>query len=570
MKKVILILIVLNLFFSCKKRNNQTKELIVTKTSTSKYGCVPPVTDAQWYKKDNVAPLLEGYDVINYPITTQKDLVQKYFNQGMALAYAFNHAEAARSFHYATKLDPTCAMAYLGFAYVLGPNYNAGMEPDNYKRAYEAIQKAKTLSVNASKKEKQFIDAMAKRYAPEPPEDRSQLDINYSKALKILYETYPNDSEISTLYIESIMNLHPWDLYDKEGLAKPWTPEILSLLETLIEKNPRHPGGHHFYIHAVEMSNTPERSDASAKIFDDGLVPGSGHLLHMPSHTYLRTGEYHKGTLSNIAAVKADSTYVSNCHAQGAYPLGYYPHNYHFMAATATLEGNSYWAMIGANKVSKHVYPEIMKEPGWGTLQHYYTIPYYVAVKFKMWDKILDMKLGTYDLNYPKAIRHYAEGMAYLGKGDVDKAKAEFSALEILSKDDSLKAVTIWDINDVHVLVQIAKKVLKAEILAHEKDYDASIVLLREAIAIEDALNYNEPPDWFFSIRHHLGPVLIMNGQNRVAIELYKEDLKTFPNNGWAHHGLKQAYSALNDSENVLRMNNLISESWAHADYSIR
>lgn len=570
MKKVILILIVLNLFFSCKKRNNQTKELIVTKTSTSKYGCVPPVTDAQWYKKDNVAPLLEGYDVINYPITTQKDLVQKYFNQGMALAYAFNHAEAARSFHYATKLDPTCAMAYLGFAYVLGPNYNAGMEPDNYKRAYEAIQKAKTLSVNASKKEKQFIDAMAKRYAPEPPEDRSQLDINYSKALKILYETYPNDSEISTLYIESIMNLHPWDLYDKEGLAKPWTPEILSLLETLIEKNPRHPGGHHFYIHAVEMSNTPERSDASAKIFDDGLVPGSGHLLHMPSHTYLRTGEYHKGTLSNIAAVKADSTYVSNCHAQGAYPLGYYPHNYHFMAATATLEGNSYWAMIGANKVSKHVYPEIMKEPGWGTLQHYYTIPYYVAVKFKMWDKILDMKLGTYDLNYPKAIRHYAEGMAYLGKGDVDKAKAEFSALEILSKDDSLKAVTIWDINDVHVLVQIAKKVLKAEILAHEKDYDASIVLLREAIAIEDALNYNEPPDWFFSIRHHLGPVLIMNGQNRVAIELYKEDLKTFPNNGWAHHGLKQAYSALNDSENVLRMNNLISESWAHADYSIQ
>ncbi|MDA9344161.1 hypothetical protein N9R06_03615 [Algibacter sp.] len=358
---------------------------------------------------------------------------------------------------------------------------------------------------------------MAKRYAPEPPEDRSQLDINYSKALKILYETYPNDSEISTLYIESIMNLHPWDLYDKEGLAKPWTPEILSLLETLIEKNPRHPGGHHFYIHAVEMSNTPERSDASAKIFDDGLVPGSGHLLHMPSHTYLRTGEYHKGTLSNIAAVKADSTYVSNCHAQGAYPLGYYPHNYHFMAATATLEGNSYWAMIGANKVSKHVYPEIMKEPGWGTLQHYYTIPYYVAVKFKMWDKILDMKLGTYDLNYPKAIRHYAEGMAYLGKGDVDKAKAEFSALEILSKDDSLKAVTIWDINDVHVLVQIAKKVLKAEILAHEKDYDASIVLLKEAIAIEDALNYNEPPDWFFSIRHHLGPVLIMNGQNRVA-----------------------------------------------------
>lgn len=570
MRKIILTLIALGLFFSCKKTNKQTEELIVTKTSSSKYACVPPVTDAKWYKEDNIAPLLDGYDVIDYPITTENDLVQKYFNQGMALAYAFNHAEAARSFHYATKLDPTCAMAYWGFAYVLGPNYNAGMEPDNYERAYKAIQKAKSLSKNATKKEQQFIDAMAKRYAPVPPEDRSLLDIDYSKALKVLYNEYPDDSEISSLYVESMMNLHPWDLYDKAGDAKPWTPEIVSLLETLIKKNPKHPGAHHFYIHAVEASSSPERSDASAKAFDDGLVPGSGHLLHMPSHTYIRTGEYHKGTLSNIAAVKADSTYVSNCHAQGAYPLGYYPHNYHFMAATATLEGNKNWAMIGANKVSKHVYPEIMKEPGWGTLQHYYTIPYYVAVKFKMWDEILDMKLDTYDLKYPKAIRHYAEGMAHLGKENITKAKAELTALEALSEDETLKEVTIWDINDVYVLVQIAKKVLEAEILAHEGNYKASIVLLREAIEIEDALNYNEPPDWFFSIRHHLGPILMKNRQYRVAIELYEEDLKKFPKNGWAHHGLKQAYKALNDSEQVTIMNGRIAESWAHADYEIQ
>ncbi|GAA4900256.1 hypothetical protein GCM10023311_27240 [Flaviramulus aquimarinus] len=569
MKNVILTLIALNLFFSCKKTNKQPEELILTKTFASKYACVPPVTDAKWYKEDNMAPLLDGYDVINYPITTENSLVQQYFNQGMALAYAFNHAEAARSFHYASRLDPSCAMAFWGFAYVLGPNYNAGMEPDNYERAYDAIQKAKALSANTTKKEKEFIEAMAIRYAPKPPEDRSELDIAYSKALKTLNHKYPDDSEIAALYVESMMNLHPWDLFDKVGNAKPWTPEIVNLLETLIEKNPKHPGAHHFYIHAVEMSNTPERSDASAKVFDDGLVPGSGHLLHMPSHTYIRTGEYHKGTLSNIAAVKADSTYVSNCHAQGAYPLGYYPHNYHFMAATATLEGNSHWAMIGANKVSKYVYPEIMKEPGWGTLQHYYTIPYYVAVKFKMWDAILDMKLETHDLKYPKAIRHYAEGMAYLGKGSIDKAKTELSALEVLSKDESLNNVTIWDINSVYNLVGIAKNVLKAEILAHEKNYKASIALLREAVIMEDALNYNEPPDWFFSVRHHLGPILMMNGQNRVAIELYLEDLKNFPNNGWAHHGLKQAYTALNDSKNTTKMDELISESWAYADYDI-
>lgn len=569
MKKIILILIALNLFFSCKKQNQQPEELIVTKTSTSKYACVPPVTDAQWYKEDNIAPLLDGYDVINYPITTDNPLVQRYFNQGMALAYAFNHAEAARSFYYATKLDPNCAMAFFGFAYVLGPNYNAGMEPDNYQRAYEAIKKAKSLSGNASKKENLFIDALAKRYAPEPPEDRSQLDIDYSKALKTLYETYPDDSEISALYVESMMNLHPWDLFDKAGEPKPWTPEIVTTLETLIEKHPKHPGAHHFYIHAVEMSNTPERSDASAKLFDDGLVPGSGHLLHMPSHTYIRTGEYHKGTLSNIAAVKADSTYVSNCHAQGAYPLGYYPHNYHFMAATATFEGNSHWAMVGANKVSKHVHPDIMKEPGWGTLQHYYTIPYYVAVKFKMWDAILEMKLETYDLKYPKAIRHYAEGMAHLGKGNLEKAKAELQELEILTKDENLKEVTIWEINTVYDLVQISEKVLKAEILAHEKDFKTSIAILREAIAMEDALNYNEPPDWFFSIRHHLGQILIKNGQHRVAIELYEEDLKNYPNNGWAHHGLKQAYTLLNDTENVSKMEELIAKSWEYADFEI-
>ena len=569
MKKTILTLIALSIFFSCKKSNKQLEELLVTKTPTSKYACAPPVTDAQWYKEDNVAPLLDGYDVINYPITTKNKLVQQYFNQGMALAYAFNHAEAARSFHYATKLDPNCAMAYFGFAYVLGPNYNAGMEPDNYERAYTAIQKAKSLSDNGTKKEKQFIEALSKRYAPEAPEDRSELDLDYSKTLKTLYETYPDDSEIATLYAESMMNLHPWDLFDKAGNAKPWTPEILVLLENLIKKKPKHPGAHHFYIHAVEMSNTPERSDASAKVFDDGLVPGSGHLLHMPSHTYIRTGEYHKGTLSNIAAIKADSTYVSNCHAQGAYPLGYFPHNYHFMAATATLEGNSKWAMIGANKVSEHVHPEIMKQPGWGTLQHYYTIPYYVAVKFKKWDDILNMKLETYDLAYIKAIKHYAEGMAYLGKGELSNAKAGLLALEVLAQDESLKEVTIWNINTVYDIVQIAEKVLKAEIFAYEKDYKASIVLLREAVAIEDALNYNEPPDWFFSIRHHLGQILIKNGQHRVAIELYEEDLKHFPNNGWAHHGLKQAYRNLNDAVNVSKMKRLIAKSWTHADVEI-
>ena len=569
MKRGVLLFMTLNLFFSCKKTHEQPQEFIAKTTTSSKYACVPQVTDAEWYKKDNIAPLLEGYDAVNYAITTQNTLVQRYFNQGMTLAYGFNHAEAARSFYYATKLDPNCAMAFWGYAYVLGPNYNAGMEDDNYERAYEAIQRAKRLSENATEKERQFINAMALRYAPEPPEDRTILDTKYSEAMKALYDQYPEDTEISALYAESLMNLHPWDLNEKDGTEKPWTVEVVTLLEKLIAQNPKHPGAHHFYIHAVEASGTPERSNGSAKAFDDGLVPGSGHLLHMPSHTYIRTGEYHKGTLSNIAAVKADSTYVTACHAQGAYPLAYYPHNYHFMAATATLEGNSHWAMIGANEVSEHVHPEIMKQPGWGTLQHYYTIPYYVAVKFKKWDTVLNMKLETYDLKYPKAIRHYAEGMAHLGKGDLDKAKAELLELETLAKDETLRDVTVWEINSVYELVKIAEKVLKAEILAHEGDLKASIVLLKDAVKMEDALNYNEPPDWFFSIRHHLGRIHTLNGQKRLAIELYLEDLERLPKNGWAYHGIKTAYEILNDKENAERYDTLFKESWKHADFEL-
>jgi tetratricopeptide (TPR) repeat protein len=567
-KNILLISTIMILFFSCK--NNKSLEIGEPLLVSSKYACVPPVTDFEWYKKDNIAPLLEGYDAVDYKITTSNPLVQRYFNQGLALAYAFNHAEAARSFYYATKLDPSCAMAFWGFAYVLGPNYNAGMEDDNYERAYAAIQTALKLSSHVTEKEKDFIEVMALRYAPIPPEDRSELDLQYSTALKGLYNKYTNDTEISTLYVESLMNLHPWDLNEKDGTEKPWTKEIVALLERLITQNPNHPGAHHFYIHAVEASNSPERSNTSAQAFDDGLVSGSGHLLHMPSHTYIRTGEYHKGTLSNIAAVKADSTYVTACHAQGAYPLSYYPHNYHFMAATATLEGNSHWAMIGAKKVSEHVHPEIMQQPGWGTLQHYYITPYHGAVKFKKWDEILAMQYETYDLKYVKAIKHYAEGMAHLGKDNPEQAKKELIQLLKLSKDEDLKEITIWDINSVYDLVQIASKVLEAELWASDGDFTSSITLLNEAIVFEDALNYNEPPDWFFSIRHHLGVIQNRAGKHKEAIQTYNEDLKRLPKNGWSHHGLKTAYQGLNDEENIIRIDALIKESWMDADFVIK
>ena len=569
MKKTgFLMMLLAFVMFSCKESEPVQQEEEKIPLVSAAYGCPPPTVDSEWYKGDNKAPIIDGLDVLHYPITTSNPEAQKYFDQGLVLSYGFNHAEAARSFYYATKLDPDCAMCYWGFAYVLGPNYNAGMEPDNYERAYEAVQKAIQVSKNATLKEQDLIKALATRYVAEPVEDRRDLDIAYSEAMKELYKSYDDDPEIAALYAESVMDLYPWNLYDKEGEPKDWTPNVIALLEKVMKKNPDHPGAHHFYIHATEASNTPERALASAKKFDDGLVPGVGHLNHMPSHTYIQTGDYHKGSLANIRAVEVDSAYVTLCHAQGVYPLAYYPHNYHFLAATATLEGNSNWAFLGADELAKRIHPDLMKEPGWGTLQHFYMIPYFVDVKFGKWDKILKRKL-TDSLLYPEAISHYARGMAYLGKKDLSKAKSELRQLENLAKNEQLKELSIWGINTMDDIVEIGKKVLKGEILASEGKFEESIALLTEAVELEDNLNFQEPPDWFFSVRHNLGAVQIEAGNYADAITTYQEDLQNLPRNGWAQHGLKLAYEKLDDKKRVEQLQEEIRDSWATADVVI-
>ncbi len=566
MKKLLTFITLPILLIGCQFSNQKKDKSLPTYTIM----CAPVQNDKEWYKSNNKAPLFDGLGDFSLPITTKDSLVQKYFNQGLILAYGFNHAEAARSFYYATKLDSSCAMAFWGYAYVLGPNYNAGMEDDNYERAYYAIQNAIKLSnKNTSEKERDLIKALSQRYVKEPVNDRKPLDMLYSKAMKGLNEKYPNDADVSTLYAESIMNLHPWDLQDKEGNDKEWTPEIISILEKCLVLHPRHPGSHHFYIHAVEASNTPERALKSAKLFDEGLVPNAGHLVHMPSHIYIRTGDYHKGTLANIQALKVDSAYATACNAQGAYPLAYYPHNQHFMAATATLEGNSQWALYASLELQQKTNKQLMKEKGWGTIQHYYTIPYYVYVKFAKWDDILAIENEVPDLVYPSAILHYAKGMAHLGKGNLETAKDELGLLELIATKESLKEITIWDINSAYDLVQIANKILKAEILSKEKRYMESIALLNEAIAMEDALNYNEPPDWFFSVRHNLGAIQLDAKQYENAIKTYTQDLKRLPKNGWALKGLKIAYQELGDIENQKETENKFKEAWRNSDIEL-
>ena len=562
----ITLLLVISLIFACKQKAVEVQDVY----AAAPMMCAPQLSDADWYKQDTPAPLFEGMDILSYPVTTKNPEAQKYFNQGLLFAYGFNHAEAARSFYQAIRLDSTCAMCYWGYAFVLGPNYNAGMDPGHYERAFEAMQSANKYAASCTEKEKGLIKAMTVRYTKEVPENRSHLDSAFMEAMKIMHQKYPEDVDIASIYAESLMDMHPWDLWEKDGAAKPWTPEIIKAIEVAITLNPNHPGGHHYYIHALEASPYPERALPSAKKFDDGLVPRAGHLVHMPSHIYINTGDYHLGSIANINALKQDSTYVTQCHAQGSYPLALYPHNYHFLAATATLEGKSEWALDAAQKMSKQVNHKGMLIPELATLQHYYAIPYFVMVKFGKWEEILKMPAVDTSLIYPGGIRHYARGMAYVGLKDLEKAKIELNELKAVASMETLKTLTIWEINSLHTVADIAQKVLEGEILAAEGKSAESISLLKQAVALEDQLNYNEPPDWFFSVRHHLGAVLLSNTQPDEAIKAYLEDLERFPKNGWALSGLKQAYLDSKQSAKADETDALLKEAWAHADVKLK
>ncbi|MDQ3017237.1 MAG: hypothetical protein M3R25_11040 [Bacteroidota bacterium] len=558
-------LFILLLAIACKKTVIVQQDI----TLPSPMMCTPSWSDAAWYTSNTPAPLFAGMDVLNYPITTSNPEAQKYFNQGLLLAYGFNHAEAARSFYYATKLDSTCAMCYWGFAYVLGPNYNMGMEPDNYSRAYDAIQKAKSLSKPATQQEKDMITALSARYVKEVVENRRPLDSAYMLAMKTIHAQYPKNVDIAAMYAESLMDMHPWDLWETDGRPKSWTPEILKAIEVAINTNTKHPGGHHFYIHALEASAEPEKALASCKVFDDGLVPNSGHLVHMPSHIYINTGDYHLGSVCNIKAVERDSSYTTQCHAQGAYPMVYYPHNYHFLAACATLEGDSKWAIKAADKMSEQTNHKGMLDAQLYSFQHFYSIPYFVKVKFQKWNDILSKSAPDSSLIYANGIYRYAKGMAHVGLNQLDKAQAELDTLKMIADMDTLQKMPIWGFNTMFQIVDIAQKILKSELKAKKGEYDESIRLLKEAVAIEDKLQYQEPPDWFFSVRHHLGAVLLQANKPAEAITVYEEDLETFPKNGWALSGLKSAYEATKQTDKAKETNTLLQNAWAHADVQL-
>ncbi len=515
-----------------------------------------------------IAPLLDGMGNHHFEISTDNELAQKFFNQGLALSYGFNHKEAGRAFRQVTMIDPENPMGWWGVALVLGPNINSTMPEDNVPVAYEALQKAQALKENGTQKEQDYIHALSYRYAENPTEDRTSLDLAYAQAMGWLAKKYPDDPDAQTLYAEALMDLHPWDYWVKmDGEIQPWTHEIIAILETVIERNPNHPGANHLYIHAVE-SGAPHKALTSADRLGD-LVPGAGHLVHMPSHIYIRTGNYHKGTVANERAVKADNMYVTQCRQQGIYPLGYVPHNYHFLWATATMEGRSQLSMEAAQNTSDLVDTQTMRLPGLGTLQHYWVLPLYDHVRFGRWDEILEYEEPAQDLIYPRGIWHYARGMAYVGKDQLAEARTELQELVAIVNHDALKEITIWDINSTHELMTIAALVLEGEIKSGEGNYEAAENNLRKAIEIEDQLKYNEPPDWFFPVRHNLGAVLLDAGKAEAAEQIYRNDLKNFPNNGWSLFGLHQALKAQGKKTEAANIKQQFEEAWSYSDIEL-
>jgi tetratricopeptide (TPR) repeat protein len=525
---------------------------------------------AQDTASDQLAPLLEGLGDFTYPVTTTggDPKVQEFFDQGLLLSFGFNHKEAERSFREAARRDTTCAMCWWGVALVNGPSITAPMEASQVPVAWDALQKARSLSARVTDLEQGYIDALASRYIAEPVEDRSSLDEAYAGAMGDLVSRYPGDATLKSLFAEALMDQHPWDYWQKNGDARPWTGEIIRALESARRTDRDHPLANHLYIHAVEASGTPERGlDAAERLGD--VIPGAGHLVHMPSHIYIRVGEFHKASLANQRAIQSDNDYLAQCNAQGVYPLATMPYNHYSLWATATLEGRSSVAIEAAFSAAEQIDSEMMRAPGLGTLQHYYVTPLYALVRFGKWEEILELPDPDEDLVYPRGIWHYARGMAMVRTGRVGEAGEELQQVQTIAADSSLAEVTIWGINSTSTLVEIAALILEGEIAAKTWDFDASVELLKKAIELEDDLRYHESPDWFFPVRQILGAVLVDAARYAEAEVVYREDLAVFPKNGWSLYGMAQALRGGGRSQEARRVEMLFEGAWQWSDIAL-
>jgi tetratricopeptide (TPR) repeat protein len=482
------------------------------------------------------------------------------------LTYGFNHKEATRSFREAARLDPHCAMAYWGMALVLGPNINMPMPPESEPKAYELIQKAVALKKKASEKEQAFIDALAVRYSAADKPDRKALDVAYAEAMRELSARYPDDLDAATLYAEALMDLSPWDYWTRDKQPYPQTEIIISVLESVLERNPNHPGAIHLYIHTVEYAR-PELAEAAAERLWK-LAPGAGHLVHMPSHIFRRIGRYQDASKSNQDAILADEDYIVQCRAQGVYPLAYYPHNIHFLWDSASMEGRKQVAIESARKAAS-----VIPEGAWrqvSLLHQFLVTPLFAYTRFGEWDMILSEPMPPPDSLFWTGVWHYARGLAFTAKQELDKAAQELDSLEKIAANQSLVDYRVtFSRNGAKAILDIATQVLAGELAAKQGEYDKAIARLHRAVLMEDNLIYNEPPDWHVPVRQSLGAVLLEAGRPAEAEAIYWQDLAQNRENGWSLYGLMQSLRVQGKGKQANVIEKRFRKAWKEAEVTL-
>ncbi len=510
-----------------------------------------------------LAPRLQNLGSHTFPVSTRNRQAQQFMNQGLNLAYAFNHAEARRAFREAARLDPNLAMAYWGQALVLGPNINAVMEPNEEPQAFELVRKAVSLKPRASAREQAYIDALAQRYSG-AASDRRPRDKAYSDAMRAVHQRYPQDLDAAMLYVESVMDLRPWGYWQRDGAPHEGTAEIVALTEQVMAKSPRHPAALHMYIHLME-STLPEKAERAADTLLT-LMPAAGHMVHMPGHIYQRVGRYADAMRSNELAIAADEDYIAQCQAQGLYPMGYYPHNIHFLWFAATFDGQSRIAIESARKVASRIDDETLKVAP--MLVGFRVVPYYALTRFGRWEEMLREPEPPAFSAVLRAVWHYTRGLALVATGRIDGAAEELASLQRLMSDESMKQ-PLFSPNLAGAVLAPAPDVLQGEIAAARGDYESAIALLERAVRLEDSLVYTEPSEFHYPPRHTLGAVLLDAGRPAEAETVYWEDLRRNQDNGWALFGLMQALRAQNKTADASLIEGRFTKAWARADVTL-
>lgn len=517
------------------------------------------------------APLLSGLGTHDHKISTEIPGAQRYFNQGLVLSFAFNHAESIRSFKAAQKLDPNCAMCYWGEALSRGPNINVTsdgkvvMSDNDRLEAFKAIERAKELMSSSTLKEQDYIIALSSRYNGQVGTDRSVLDRKYAQSMEELSKKYPDDMDASSLFAESLMNTMPWNYWAEDGNPKPDTVKVINSLEDVLEKAPDHPLAIHLYIHAVEASSSPERAEAAADRLGD-LVPGAGHLVHMPAHIYWRVGRYHDASEANIRAAQVDEEYIAQCNAQGFYPALYYPHNIHFLWAASTMEGRSGLSIESALKVAKYVGPEQIKQ--FPVVEFFHTVPLLSYVRFGKWKEILSYSAPEQDFKYSTGIYHYARGIAFSSLGKNEEALKELSYIKPLIDTPEIKNL-VKSGQPSAKLLEIADNLLLGQIEFKNGNYEASIISLKKAVSLQDDLPYTEPPFWYYPTRQSLGRVLIEAGKFTEAEAVFRKDLEDYPRNGWSMFGLYKVLEIQGKTKEAKKYKDKFDVIWQLSDIKL-